>query len=127
MAVRVPLEFIKPTMRLAKPITDADGRLLAGKGTLLEERVLRALRKVAIQTVLVEDSVEIHPWEMVHTRGSDLAALDERFGQAPSTPELAALRAAIARHIERRWARLESETAPAGADARADESGSPAP
>ena len=56
MAVRVPLQFAKATMRLARPIFDSDGRLLAGNGTLLNDSVTRLLRKMALQTVVVEET-----------------------------------------------------------------------
>ena len=51
--VRVSLQFARPTMRLARAICDGQGRLLAGRGTALDDRMVHALRKLAVQTVLV--------------------------------------------------------------------------
>jgi hypothetical protein len=109
MPVRVPLEFAKPTMRLAVALADADGRLLAGKGTPLDERVVRALRKLAIQTALVEDSGDLQPWETVGSLAEELQALEARFEkgiEGPETPEMSALHRAIERYLRRRWERL---------------------
>ena len=117
MPVRVPLEFAKPTMQLAGPIVDGDGRLLAGKGTKLSERVVGALRKLAMQTVLIDDTSELQPWETVQSLDADLRALDTRFREGldvTESPELAMLHQAIARYVERRWARLETGDAAAG-------------
>lgn len=117
MPVRVPLEFAKPTMQLAGPIVDGDGRLLAGNGTKLSERIVSALRKLAMQTVLVDETSELQPWEMVRSLDEDLRALDTRFRDglgAPESPELAIVHQAIARYLERRWARLAGGDAGAG-------------
>ncbi len=117
MPVRVPLEFVKPTMQLAGPILDGEGRLLAGKGTLLSEQIVSALRKLAMQTVLVEATSDLHPWETVQSLDQDLRALRARFRSgldAPESPELRMLHQAIARYIERRWERLEGGPAASG-------------
>jgi hypothetical protein len=125
MPVRVPLEFVKPTMQLAAAIVDGEGRLLAGKGTTLGDRVVRALRKQAMQTVLIEDTDDLQPWETVRSLDIDRRELDARFRtgvDGPETPELAMLHQAVARHLERRWARRASDpgvavTHPAGGSA----------
>ena len=82
MAVRVLLQFVKPTMRLAAPICDPDGRLLAGAGTQLRDGVQRVLRRMAMQSVLVTEAEDVPSWGRIRPLSEELAELDHRI--APS-------------------------------------------
>jgi hypothetical protein len=109
MPIRVPLQFAKPTMRLAKPICDTEGRLVAGTGTLLTDHVLRTLRKMAIQTVLVADEDTVASWERTKPLAEELLDLERRLDREPDSEPLSALRAAITRHLCKRAMRLDQE------------------
>lgn len=109
MAVRVHLRFVKPTMRLARPIVDAEGKLIAGQGTLLGDRVVRVLRNMAVQSVLVLDTDEVRSWETIRPLEEELRALDERIGPEVTNEPLRELRAAIERHLTRRAASLAQD------------------
>jgi len=111
MAVRVPLHFAKPTMRLARPIFDRDGRLVAGNGTLLNERVARLLRKMALQTVMVEETEDLPAWEMIRPVEQQLLELEERFQWEEPSKALEAIRQAISRRLLKRAADLENDPA----------------
>lgn len=111
MPIRVPLEFVNPRMRLAHPIADADGRLVAGVGTHLAPSIARALRKLAIQTVLIVDDDDIASWERTKDLGEQLAELEARFDREPESEAMTALRSAITRHLCKRAVRLEHERA----------------
>ena len=113
MAVRVHLQFATARMRLARPISDATGRLVAGVGTVLSPSVVRVLRHMAVQSVVVDDAGELAPWEQVRTLAEEQAALASRFAKEPMTPALLEIRAALARHLERRAARAASSAADA--------------
>ena len=104
MATRIHLQFATPTMRLARPISDANGRLVAGLGTLLSPGVVRVLRHMAVQSVMVEDAGLVAPWEQVRTPAEEQCALARRFAKEAMTPPLAEIQAAIGRLIERRAA-----------------------
>lgn len=104
MAVRIHLQFATPQMRLARPISDANGRLVAGVGTMLSPSVVRVLRQMAVQSVTVEDTDDSAPWRRVRTVEDEQAALADRFAGEQLTPALAEIQAAIARHLERRAA-----------------------
>jgi hypothetical protein len=104
MAVRIHLQFATPQMRLARPITDTGGRLVAGVGTTLSAGVVRVLRHMAVQSVLVEDAEDVAAWERVQTASEELAALRARFAGEPLTPPLEEIAAALGRRIERRAA-----------------------
>ena len=116
---RVPLEFVKPTMRLAHAIADADGRLVAGTGTQLSASVVRALRKLALQTVLVADSDDVAPWERTRALDEQLLELERRLDREPANEAMAALRAGITRHLCKRAIRLEEERLSESPDAPA--------
>jgi hypothetical protein len=114
MATRIHLQFATPTMRLARPIIDANGRLVAGLGTMLSAGVVRVLRHMAVQSVLVEDAGAVASWEQVRSPTEEHVALAARFAGETVTPPLAEMQAAIARRIDRRAA--ESEAAAATSD-----------
>lgn len=127
MPVRVPLSFAKPTMRLAGPICDAEGRLVAGTGTALGPPVLRVLRKMAIQTVLVADGAELASWEQTKPLQEMLLDLERRLDREPASEPLAALRAAITRHLCKQAVRLEQEAGFAAESPAESSGGGPAP
>src|SRR5258705_288097 len=64
-------------MRLARPIADADGRLIAGTGTQLSPSVVRALRKLAIQTVPVVESDDVASWVRTRPLADELRGLED--------------------------------------------------
>jgi hypothetical protein len=109
MAVRVPLQFVKATMRLARPVVDAEGKLVAGGGTHLREGVVRALRKMAVQSVLVVEGDDVGTWETVKPLEQELRDLEARFGAGRVDGPLGELRAALARHLAARAARLAED------------------
>ena len=104
MAARIHLQFATPRMRLARPISDANGRLVAGVGTMLSPGVVRVLRNMAVQSVLVEDAEGLAAWERVRSPEEEHTALAARFQHVVATAPLAELRAAIGRRIDRRAA-----------------------
>jgi hypothetical protein len=106
MAVRIHLQFATPQMRLARPISDVNGRLVAGVGTVLSASVLRVLRSMAVQSVMVEHAGDVEPWQQVRTIEEEQAALARRFARETVTPPLAEIQAAIARHLDRRAAAI---------------------
>jgi len=111
MSVRVLLEFAKPTMRLARPIFDGDGKLIAGRGTLLSERMVQLLRRLALQTVVVDDTDDLNQWETVAPVGADLTGLEQRFRRESPAPPLQAIYEAISRHLVKRAAVLARDPA----------------
>ena len=106
MAVRVPLPFARPEMRLARPVCDADGRLLVGAGTALDARVCQALRRLAVQSVVVTGADGLAGWETLPPLDQQLAALRRRLIGTETSSGIDLLAAAIARYLARRTARL---------------------
>lgn len=106
MAVRVPLAFVRPEMRLARPVCDADGRLIVGAGTALDPRVVQALRRLAVQSVVVTGATELAGWETLPPIDHQLQALHRRLLGTERSDALQTLAAAVARYLGRRTARL---------------------
>ena len=102
MAARVLLQFVTPAMRLARPILDPAGKLIAGSGTHLGDRLVQMLRTLAIQSVLVEGGEDLEGWRTVRPLAEELGALTERCGTPPPAGPLADLFQAVARHLEKR-------------------------
>jgi hypothetical protein len=110
MAIRVLLQFAKPEMQLARPVSDRDGRLIAGRGSRLTDRVVRLLRNLGLQTVVVEDADGLAAWETIPGLEYDLRELDRRFDGTWAGTPLEAVRHAIERYLRRRAAAIESDS-----------------
>ena len=97
-------------MRLARPLVDRDGLLVAGAGTQLGPSVLRTLRRLAVRSVLVmEEAGDVPSWGKVRPLDEELAALEARLAPARRQGALAELHAAIVRHLGARAARLAED------------------
>ena len=117
MAVRVLLQSVQPAMRLARPILDADGHLVAGAGTQLRESVVRALRKLALQSVLVVGGGDVPSWDTVRPLADELADLDARLATTARAGALGELHAAIVRHLRARAAHMAAASGEGPGDA----------
>jgi biotin carboxylase len=93
-------------MRLVAPVLDREGLLVAGAGTRLEAAVVRALRRLGVQSVLVESDERMPTWEQVSPLADELAALDARLPPADRRGALAELHAAVVRHLAARATRV---------------------
>ncbi len=119
MAVRVPLQFARPEMRLARPVCDADGHLLVGAGTALDARVCLALRRLAVQSVVVTGADGLAGWEILPPLDQQLIALRHRMAGSDASTSMDLLSAAIGRYLARRAARLapsRADDGPASSD-----------
>jgi hypothetical protein len=97
-------------MRLARPVCDADGRPIAGAGTVLDERVVRLLRRMAVQSVPVVESDDLRAWETEKPLDDAIQALDERFRAESRSAALDELHDALVRQLKRRAAAAEPES-----------------
>jgi hypothetical protein len=113
MPTRVLLQFVRPTMRLACPIWDGEGKPAAGRGSYLREPMVRMLRRMGLFSVEVDDleESELAAWETVRPLEQELLALEERFAQEEPSSPTDALRRAITEHLRRRAERLAGDPA----------------
>jgi hypothetical protein len=100
--VRVALALVRPTMVLARPILDREGRVAVGSGTALGPRVVQVLRRLAIQSVPVVANDEVADWERLPDAADARADLATRFAREPETEPMRTLRGAVERCFERR-------------------------
>jgi hypothetical protein len=103
---RIQLRFARPYMHLAEPLVGPEGTVVAGAGTTLGEPVVRALLRLGIETVAVQESTDVAEWERARTLDEALAALEARFAGERADPILDTLKTALARHLERRGGRV---------------------
>ena len=96
-------------MHLAEPLLGPDGTLVAGVGTTLGETVVRSLRRLGIESVVVREADEVADWEEAKDLDAALAALEARFAGEPADAILSTLKAALARHLRTRAARREDQ------------------
>lgn len=119
MPTRIPLQYARPSLRLARPVLDAEGRLVAGVGTTLSDRMVRILRRMALQSVVVADCPEIAEWERVRPLAEEIGDLDARFAAEPPGAPMQQLREAIARYLDRRASALLASDAERAQDGAA--------
>jgi hypothetical protein len=100
--VRVPLALVRPTMTLARPVLDREGRVAAGSGTALGERVVQVLRRLAIQSVPVVANDDLAEWERLPDAAAARSEIAARFEREPESEPMKVLRGAVERCFERR-------------------------
>jgi len=112
MAVRVLIQFVNPTMRLASPIWDCDGKPAAGRGSFLRDGMVRMLRDMGLLSVVVEGADELPSWEIIRDLRQLLLELNERFERDQDSEQsepMVQLRMAIARHFTAQAELLEAD------------------
>ena len=95
-------------MHLAEAVTGPDGALIAGAGTTLAPPVLRALRRLGIESVQVREADDVADWEEDKDLVHALADLEGRFAAEGPDPHLEVLRDALRRHLVARGTREAS-------------------
>jgi hypothetical protein len=98
----VSVALVRPTMILARPILDRDGRVAVGSGTTLGPRVVQVLRRLAIQSVAVVATEDVAEWECLPDAAGARAELAARFAREPETEPMKTLHGAVERCLERR-------------------------
>lgn len=92
---KLPVESLKPGMKLSKPVTNDSGMILFGEGTELTEALITRLSNMSIQGVFVtSDAVARKPKEEV------LTELDRRFAKTINEPNMLRLKNIFIQHIE---------------------------
>jgi HD-GYP domain-containing protein (c-di-GMP phosphodiesterase class II) len=81
--IRVSTNSLKEGMKVAKPVTNVDGKLLIGRGTPLSEPHIRRLRDLDILSLMIDldNTDDIIPYENIPEilRGSTIHHLNELF------------------------------------------------
>lgn len=96
---KIPLEQTQPGMILAQQIVRQDGVLLAQKGAVLTEPMIRMLDRMNFTSVPVETASSETPEERKARVAQDIQALKSRFSRVAQDPVLLELARAVARRI----------------------------
>ncbi len=92
---RVPVDKLKPGMKLAKPVTNPSGMTLLGEGTELTDELIERLNNMNITSVHIEGASKPQkPKEEL------LAELDARFEKTKDKPYMSTLKKLVREHIE---------------------------
>ena len=105
--IRIRLHYARPHMHLAEAVETSDGAPVAGIGTTLTPELVRSLRRLGIESVVVREAEGVAEWEEEKDLAGALRDLDARFAMEGPDPLLAELQRALRRHLARRAAAAE--------------------
>ncbi len=95
MPIRVPINNLKPGMRLAKPILNDSGIVLIAEGTDLTFSLIQRLMSMGLSSVVIEGKrAQTKPKEIV------LKELSERFKKTEDKEYMNLLKEVMIEHIE---------------------------
>ncbi len=92
---KVPVEQLKPGMKLARPLLNASGMVLMAEGTELTDSRISKIENMGVDSVFIDG-----PTQQAKPRDEVLAALDKRFRPVESKPHMALIKKAVKEHIE---------------------------
>lgn len=94
--IKVPVNSLKPGMKLAKPVLNDGGMILLGEGTELTEAHIGRLQKMSSMgnVSVVGDAKPEKTLEQA------LAALDARFKKTENEPHMGMLKRIFRAHVE---------------------------
>ena len=123
---RIKLGQAAPGMVTARPIEAPNGQVLCAKGTVLSEPLIARLQKMDLTHVTVEGH-PVDDGKAPKTLEAELAELDRRFQRVMDNKLMAALKVVVHKHIEKRYARMESVEAAAARKGAGAEGGAETP
>lgn len=95
MPRRIPVQELKPGMRLAKPVENSSGMVLLGENTELTIEFIDKIKNMGIGSVSVQGSyTPAVPCEEL------LADLDRRFDKIQNEPYMDTLKRILQEHIK---------------------------
>jgi len=92
---KIPVEQLKPGMKLARPLENASGMVLMAEGTELTEARISKIENMGIDSVYIDG-----PSRPARPKEELLAALEERFSKVGNSPPMALIKKAVKEHIE---------------------------
>jgi len=92
---KIPVEQLKPGMKLARPLENSSGMVLMAEGTELTEARISKIENMGVDSVYIDG-----PTRPARPKEELLAALEERFRKVGGNPRMALLKKAVREHIE---------------------------
>jgi hypothetical protein len=91
---KLPLNELKPGLKLLKPVTNASGMVLLSEGVELNEELIERLRRMEVESVFVRGANrQDRPLEEL------LSELDARFKKTEQEPHMMTLKRLFQEHI----------------------------
>ncbi len=100
---KIPLDLARPGMKLARDVTDDQGRVLCGPGVALESQLLEKFKQLGVRFVTVEGHPIKFPWE--RPLEEDLNLLEKRFSRVIQDERLMKIKEIIKKY----WLSSRSE------------------
>ncbi len=92
---KIPVEQLRPGMKLARPLENTSGMVLMAEGTELTEARISKIENMGVDSVYIDG-----PSQPARPKEELLAALEERFRKAENSPPMAVIKKAVKEHIE---------------------------
>ncbi len=92
---KIPIEQLKPGMKLARPLQNSSGMVLMAEGTELTEARISKIENMGVDSVYIDG-----PSRPARPKEELLLALEERFRKAGDNPQMAVIKKAVKEHIE---------------------------
>ncbi len=93
---KIPLTMAQPGMKLARDVTDDQGRVLCGPGVALEASLIEKFQQLGVKFVTVEGHPIKFPWE--RPLQEELTLLEERFCRVAHDTRLRKLKEIIKKY-----------------------------
>ena len=92
---KIPIEQLKPGMKLGRPLLNASGMVLMAEGTELTEARISKIENMGVDSVFIEG-----PTRPTKPKEELLASLDRRFAKVEENPSMALIKKTVKEHIE---------------------------
>jgi hypothetical protein len=92
---KIPVEQLKPGMKLARPLLNASGMVLMAEGTELTEARISKIENMGVDSVYIDG-----PSKPARPKEELLVSLDRRFAKVEGKPNMALIKKAVKEHIE---------------------------
>jgi hypothetical protein len=92
---KIPVEQLKPGMKLARPLQNSSGMVLMAEGTELTEARISKIENMGVDSVFIDG-----PSRPARPKEELLASLDRRFAKVEGNPNMALIKKAVREHIE---------------------------
>jgi hypothetical protein len=92
---KIPVEQLKPGMKLARPLQNSSGMVLMAEGTELTEARISKIENMGVDSVFIDG-----PSKPAQPKEDLLDALDRRFAKMGGNPQMSLIKKAVREHIE---------------------------
>ena len=92
---KIPIEQLKPGMKLGRPLLNSSGMVLIAEGPELTEARISKIENMGVDSVFIDG-----PSRPLQPKEDLLGALEKRFAKTGTSPQMAMIKKAVRDHIE---------------------------